>query len=43
MRLRPETSPEVEKATKEEKGKHHATDDDTFNQPLPTIEEQMGA
>lgn len=46
MRLRPETSPEVEKAIKDEKiekGETHQTDAATFDEPIPSIDEQLAS
>jgi hypothetical protein len=41
MRLRPETSPEVEEARNAENKKTHETPEETFNEEIPSIEEQM--
>jgi hypothetical protein len=43
MRLRPETSPEVEKLVNKEKTKtQHVTDEKTFDEPIPSFDEQLG-
>ncbi len=41
MRLRPETSPEVEEAKNKDTTKTHETPPEIFDEDIPSIEEQI--